>query len=447
MKAAFKDKVFRKLLRGGAVTLGIKIASGVLAFAMAVAMARALTAQEYGKFAALLSVGLFLGQFSTVGRPMLVQRFLGKYASDATTGVAAGLLRHAQTVVFVAALAAAATVYAVIWGWQALGGAGDLAHWLVLGPLIVGLAMAEYLSFVLRSFGRLPAALVPRDIIWRGSVLALACVLIVLDRDMTAASVIGIVGVWLCVLIGLQFRLANRLARERFTDTPDQSDKPVWWAASWGLWGLNVLAASFGHITVVAVGFLVGYVEAGSFFAAVRIVGLLVMPLVAINLTAGPDIARQYHENGPAAVQRICRSSVMILLPVVLTCAVIVTVLSGPLLSLFGETAVQAQTALYVLTGGYLINALSGSTGVLMQMTGHERRFLAYAATANAVALVMLFVLVPPLGLVGAAICVVIATSSWNLAVAVWARRNLYIDPSVAVLVLGPPTVPPKGDL
>lgn len=433
--------VMQKLLRGGALILAIKVASGVIAFAMAAAMARALSVGEYGKFAAVLSAGLFLGQFATVGQPKLVQRFLGKYADPADAPKAAGLLADAIRRVGIAAvLTAVATVaLTIILDAKAL-------HWFALGPLVIGLAAAEYLSHVLRSLGHIPAALLPRDIAWRASVLALALGLIAIGATPDAAPVALGLGLWLCALIALQYRKTRQLTHTRYGTAQDVGDKAGWRHASWGLWGLNVLSVSFPHITVVAIGFLLGYGEAGSFFAALRIVGLLSMPLIAINLASGPDIARQFHENGPAAVQQICRSAVLILLPVVILAAVVVLALSTVLLGLFGEAALAARPALVILTIGYLINALSGSTGLLMQMTGHERRFLAYSALSNAVALLALFALVPLWGLTGAAICVVIASCGWNLAVVVWARRTLRIDPSVAVLVLGPPTTATAGN-
>lgn len=434
-----ENPIFRKLLRGGAIGLVIKVGSGLLAFAIALVMARALGAEEYGKFAALLSAGLAVGQFATFGQPKLVVRFFGEYMSRNEPGLARGLLRHSHRIVFFGSMALAALLTAVVaFGVTRAGGEG-YSHWLVVGPLILGLALAEYYSHVLRSFHELVWAMLPRDILWRGFVTLFGLGLAALGLHFTAATIISVSAVVLLVLMLLQFRRVSGHIAALSAGAPAYRRRD-WYHATWGLWGLNVLGVAFPHITVVSVSFLMGDVEAGSFFAAVRIVGLLSMPLIAINLVMGPGIASAYHaENAVKNVQDICRTSVILLLPVVLAAALAVWVLGEMLLGLVSDAAAAARSALLILTAGYVVNTLSGSTGLLMQMTGHERRFLAYSAVSNAVAVVLLFVLVPLAGLAGAAVCVVIATCGWNIAVVIWARREIGIDPSVAVLILGAP--------
>ena len=73
-----------------------------------------------------------------------------------------------------------------------------------------------------------------------------------------------------------------------------------------------------------------------------------------------------------------------------------------------------------------------------MNMTGHDREFLKILATFNIVGFAVLLLLTREFGAIGAAWGLLVVKAGWNIAVVIWARRNLGIDPSI----LGPIFVP-----
>jgi O-antigen/teichoic acid export membrane protein len=70
---------------------------------------------------------------------------------------------------------------------------------------------------------------------------------------------------------------------------------------------------------------------------------------------------------------------------------------------LFGAQYLVGSRALLLLTCAGFANAISGPVGLLLIMTGHERRWLAISATSLALDLFLQWQLTPHLGLVGAA--------------------------------------------
>lgn len=430
-----------KLLRKGAIGLLIKLSSGVLAFAMALTMSRALSDIEYGQFATLLSAALFFGLLTTFGQPMLVLRFLGKYQNSTDAPYARGVLKRSLEVVTLGSLVVAiiclvATSIAV-WAF----GVDALSYWFYFVPLFMSMALAEYYAHVLRSFQSLFWALAPRDVIWRGLVVLIAIGISISSANVSAEVIILTIGVLLLVLVICQARIANQYRDRTLEMAVPQYDSQAWDKAALGLWGTKVLGFSFPHLAVLLISLLMGNIEGGLFFTALRIVGLMSLPLTAINMVAAPDIAKAYHStNGQKDVQDICRASMIILIPSVCIILLVLGLFSGVALSWFGTATTAVQPALLILALGFAINTLSGSTGILMQLTGHERQFLLFSGASNALALIGIFVLVPVYGLVGAAICSAFATCGWNVAAIIWSRRNLGIDPSALVFILGHPT-------
>ena len=118
--------------------------------------------------------------------------------------------------------------------------------------------------------------------------------------------------------------------------------------------------------------------------------------------------------------------------------AVILGFFGAQLLDLLNPSFSTSATALLVIMAGFVIAAICGSSGQLMNMTGHDREFLKILATFNIVGFAVLLLLTREFGAIGAAWGLLVVKAGWNIAVVIWARRNLGIDPSI----LGPIFVP-----
>ncbi len=86
------------------------------------------------------------------------------------------------------------------------------------------------------------------------------------------------------------------------------------------------------------------------------------------------------------------------------------------LLHLFGKPCTAGATALLILAAGELADAVTGPTGVLLAMTGKQKWELANTTSMVAFNFLLNLVLIPTMGLIGAAIvaAVSIATATIN---------------------------------
>jgi O-antigen/teichoic acid export membrane protein len=85
------------------------------------------------------------------------------------------------------------------------------------------------------------------------------------------------------------------------------------------------------------------------------------------------------------------------------------------LLGLFGPEFTDGAAALGILAFASLVNAATGTSGAMLDMTGHTRVKLVNSTISVALGIALNLLLIPVLGVVGAAISVVGAVSAVNL--------------------------------
>lgn len=165
--------------------------------------------------------------------------------------------------------------------------------------------------------------------------------------------------------------------------------------------------------------------ESGAFGAATRIVQLVTLFLVAVNTVIAPQIA-QLHRNGETArlgylVRRFTRYLTLISAPAIL----VLLIWPGEVLSMFGPGFDHGATALRILALGQAINVATGSVGVTLAMTGHERDVRTTAALSVAVLLATAALTMPRWPMIGAATAAAAALATSNLFAAWAVRRKL----------------------
>jgi O-antigen/teichoic acid export membrane protein len=84
------------------------------------------------------------------------------------------------------------------------------------------------------------------------------------------------------------------------------------------------------------------------------------------------------------------------------------------LLHVFGKGFTVGATALLILAAGQLVNAGTGPTGVLLTMTGKQKWEVANTISMVAFNFLLNLVLIPPMGLIGAAIATAVSIATIN---------------------------------
>ena len=105
----------------------------------------------------------------------------------------------------------------------------------------------------------------------------------------------------------------------------------------------------------------------------------------------------------------------------------------------FGGPYVQAYSALCILVIGQLINAVMGSVGLFLSMTGHEKETLRALAISAILNVVLNALLIPKFGIIGAASATAVSVVLWNVILGIQLYRRLNLVPGPQVFRLSTP--------
>ena len=177
--------------------------------------------------------------------------------------------------------------------------------------------------------------------------------------------------------------------------------RPFFWTS------VYMLVLTWGG--VIALGTVGSPADVASFFAADRWTGVCSMLLVAANGAVGPHFASLWAQGHRAEVRALLGSTTAGALALAAVVCGAIAVAAGPLLRVFGDTFVDARTALLILLVAQFVVLAGGPVTVLVAMTGYERMQQRAAAIAAATYIVLLAVLVPSHGVVGAAVAMAAA--------------------------------------
>jgi O-antigen/teichoic acid export membrane protein len=418
----------------------IKIGSAGLMFAMFVALTRALGPEQYGIYSAIFGCSTFMAFVAVSGQNNVVLRTVSALQDADNLGQSHWYLRRS----FLTVLAGIAVVVAASFGLQAaFGGPGSAysnGFFLWAALLVPPLALAEYLMSLLRGRGKVWTALLPRDILWRlGVILLVWGGAYALSIPFTATSAQVATAASLAVLILWQMAFAWRDLQGDVLQAPPKPDTANWKRSSFWNWVNAVAGMLVAQLSAVVILGAAGPTEAGAFFAADRISMLLSLTLISVNMVAAPQFARLHQLGDQKTLQQTCRKlAILLIIPVVVGNALILY-LGGFLLGLFDPAFTIALGALALLLAGQTFNALSGSTGYLMMMSGGERQLAILLAVSQSVGLFLIWLLTLNYGITGGAVGALIGNAGWNLAAVVWCRRNLGVDPSIVGIFWQPP--------
>jgi O-antigen/teichoic acid export membrane protein len=167
--------------------------------------------------------------------------------------------------------------------------------------------------------------------------------------------------------------------------------------------------------------------EVGMYDAAFKLSTLSAIVLLAINAIQAPVFSDLYHKKEMGRLQNIIIKSNRLLFFTSLPLTVVLCFFPETILGFLGEGFKGAWIALILLSIGNFVNSITGSIGILLQMSGHQKEYNKIITSTAIGSIILNFILVPKIGLVGAAISSSSAKIIQNLLSVAYAKKNLGI--------------------
>ncbi len=167
--------------------------------------------------------------------------------------------------------------------------------------------------------------------------------------------------------------------------------------------------------------------EVGIYDMAYKLSTLSAIVLLAVNAIQAPTFAQLYNKGEMKRLQGFVFRSTKLLFFTSLPVTLVLCLFPEWILGIFGPGFKAAALTLIILSIGNFVNSITGSIGILLQMSGKQKEYNRIIMIAAGGSILMNFILIPRIGIVGAAISSTVAKIFQNLASVAYAKRSMGI--------------------
>ncbi|WGR93876.1 polysaccharide biosynthesis C-terminal domain-containing protein [Bradyrhizobium sp. ISRA443] len=428
MFASLFQLMRRDVTRGVAGTILLKVGSGGLAFALFSLAARAMSPEAFGDFATWLSIAQIASVVGLIGQELLLVRFLNEYdvggRADLTKGVLLSSLRS-SAIAMLLSISAIAAVAGIRGEWWLLI-LSVSAFTAVNAGLMLGSQIARSLVSILMGEGN-------REFFWRVAVVLLLIAALFGHRQLTPAELFTAMTV--AMLAGLLVQIASIVrVISHLRDVTARFETSRWRTSAFRFWLSSILEAANQYFDVILVYWMLDPATAGVYFAASRLANIFAMLSAALYTFGARRLPSLYFSKNHDELEHTLKLMAEVTALCVLSGLLLVWVGAPYLLGLFGPHFVAQQWVLIVLAIGTAFQAAGGPAAAILQLTGHEREYVPVVAANVVLRLVGFLVLIPWLGVLGAAISATVSLALATTALNVLCRKRTGLDPSILVL-------------
>lgn len=394
-------------------------------------LARRLGPSPLGVYALGMTVVGVLSILGVAGLPQAAARFVAAYSATRDYRALRGFLWRSGAVI-AALLAVCALAMMLGRGWVAnrLYDAPTLAQFMpfFVGILITG-AVISWLGQVLAGFQDAAKRTLVTQVLANPLMILLAAVTIELGWGLGGYLWAQVVSnlVALILLAWFVWKLLPAEARPGAGTLRPLGPGVTSFCKA--VFAMTVLEFILTQADKVILGLYLPPREIGVYALAATMVAFVPVLLQSVNQIFAPMIADLYARGESALLGRIYQTVTKWVIGFTFPLALVLMIYAVPLLGIFGSAFVAGAGVLIIGTMGQLVNIGTGSVGYLLLMSGHQRRVIETEAVVAVVTVGMNLVLVPRMGMLGAAMASAAAAALMNLLMLWSVHRFMGLSP------------------
>lgn len=401
-----------QLIRGGLGSAGIQVTNRVIILMLSIVLARSLGADGYGTYAYAFAIMGLLLVVAEAGIPMLLMRETAASDGNREWGLLRGaLIRGKQYVSII-------SVIVSVFGLSTLWLLGDqlskelfqtIFLMLILVPVM---AVVKTIAHIIRGLRYAVVGMTIDMLLHPVLVLIIVSFLFIVEpklRDPQYAMAAQVTAAVIVLIVSIQ--LLNRYLPENVRTCSPEFQNIKWFKSSIPFLAIGAVGLIYYKTDILMLGWFHPPSEVGVYQVAVQGSMLVAFPVHAIGNVIAPLFARLSGQGDIWKLQDVTRAAARIVVLFSLPIVAVFVLFGGALAALvFGDDFESAHMPLAILALGQLGMTFFGFAGFLLNMTGNERcaaKILIISASMN---VVLNIALVPPYGVVGAAIATAIST-------------------------------------
>jgi O-antigen/teichoic acid export membrane protein len=413
-------------------SLGIKFLSAFFAFLNSILLARILGVEQFGVYVLVFSILILISVLLSLGLPKLMTRYIPKYEVEKNMAAIKGLLIQALKSVSMITLG--------------LGVLCLLLHMLLGNVIPTALQQALYIGIIAVPILALTAICAAtlrglryvilgqfHDTFLRNLLFCIGILIFYfLGKTLSPSSAIALftLAAFCSLLTGLVFLNRKLLQNIR-------GIKPIYFNRLWirevapftldsGIQELKskimtYVLAAFGSLEAVAL-----------FDVAARGAALVAFTLDGLNTAIAPYISKAFESNNMISLQRIVTKTSRIIFVFALPVVVVFVIGGRSLLNfLYGADYEVSYIPLVILCVGQLINAATGSVGLVLNMTGYQTAYTRVNFFITMANVVLSIPMVIYFDVLGAAVIFSTLLVVQNLVLVVYLNKRLKINSTI----------------
>jgi O-antigen/teichoic acid export membrane protein len=382
----------------------IRVISALLAYLSQILLARWMGDFEFGIYVYVWTWVLLLGGMVDLGLGSAAQRVIPEYTEHKSIDLLRGFLSRSRWLAFTIATAcAAAGALAVTLLAPALDHYTIVPLYIACAALpIYGLAQVQ--SGIARSYNWINLGLAPAFVLRQVVLLALvgAAYALGLPTDAITGTIIGVIALW-SVTIG-QIVVLNRRLRTRVDRGPKSYTVHTWLAIAAPIFLVEGFYQLLTFSDVIVIKQFCPPEQVAIYYASAKTLALVAFIYFSVAQTLAHKFA-EYHVGGDRKrLADFLAHSIRLTFWPSLAAIVVILALGEPLLMLFGKSFVSGYYLMFIIAIGMLARASVGPAERLLNMLGERRACALVYAGSFAISLGLSVLLLPRIGLTGAAI-------------------------------------------
>ncbi len=417
------------LARGGISSFIVRGLGIALAFLLNVVLARTMGAKEYGAYVLCFSWITIIGIVAPMGFDTALIRFVPAYISKKDFSLLKGIIKNAQNYSLIFSIILTILIFIIVFIFKTHISQTVEKTFLVACSVIPFLVLVRIRQAILQGLKKIIEALIPESVIRPLLLIILATILYFINPKFLKAWDIMVLTsiIYISLAILMSYWSKKSLPIE-LNSVKAKFKTKEWLKIALPLFLISGIAIIQARTDIVMLGMFLNAKIAGIYSAANNIATFVAFALFCINTIAAPLISEYYNKDDIESLQKILSASALAIASFTIPVAITLLLLGHWILLLFGKVFTTAYIALVILIIGQTVNALAGSVGYVMIMTGHQNsvaKIVAIGALAN---IILNAILIPIWNINGAAIATTITTVWWNTAMYVFVRKRLNLD-------------------
>ena len=421
----------RKLASRSVLIFALRIFGAGFIFLVQAAISRVWGAGSLGDFLLVIAAANLLAVVMPLGFQTVATYFSAEYGSR-------GEGNHLRRFVGRAyGQMAIVGIVLLAFGWPItllMGEAGEHLRPLWMPTALIGVATAlTYVSTTTLVGLKRPMAGYLPDMIFRPALTLVAFAAVaLLSPAPDIAGMLWLLALLLLALFAVQcFWVHRAVGAVPRADTIRQSEPRRWWrfATPWVL--ITLASDYFFDINLILLAGLLDRTELAIFGVSTRIFALASFGVVAVYALTLPNMFDAEQEGDKGAFGQRVGEANLVATGLALALFLGVLVFGRYVLMLFGEDFAEGALPVAILCLGLVVRAAFGPASLVLSM--HDRPWASLPSVILGVVALVIgnFALVPPYGLMGAAVAAFIAISLWSVSLWLTAYYRAGIDVSI----------------